>query len=75
MKGLAIIDINHKKLSSLDNFEKLVELKDYFKLLEIEKNRLNKREKIIIDEFLKNKNENRYYYYGLLGLIKMLIEK
>ena len=75
LKGLAIIDINHKKLSSLDNFEKLVELKDYFKLLEIEKNRLNKREKIIIDEFLKNKNENRYYYYGLLGLIKMLIEK
>ena len=75
MKGLAVIDINYKKLSSLDNFERLVEQNDYIKLLEIERNILTKREKVIIDELLKDKNENRFYYYGFWGLIKMLIEK
>lgn len=75
LKGLSIIDINYKKLSSLDNFEKLVETDNYLTLLEVEKNILTKREKIIIDETLKNKNKNRYYYPGFLGLIKILIEK
>lgn len=75
LKGLTVIDFNYKNIFSLDNFEKLVELNDYLKLLEIEKNILPKRKKIIIDEFLKEKNKNRYYYYGILGLIKMLIER
>ena len=75
LKGLSIIDINYKKLSSLNNFEKLVEKDNYLTLLEVEKNILTKREKMIIDETLKHKNKNRYYYPGLLGLIKFLIEK
>ena len=75
LKGLSVIEINYKNLSSLENFEKLVEIKDYLKLLEIEKNMLTKGEKIIIDEFLKDKNEKKYYYSGLIGLIKMIIEK
>jgi len=75
LKGLTVIDFNYKNIFSLENFEKLVELNDYLNLLEIEKNMLVKRKKIIIDEFLKEKNKSRYYYSGFLGLIKMLIEK
>lgn len=75
LKGLAIIEINYKRFFSVEYFEKLVQLNDYKKILELETYLLSKREKIAIDEFLKSKNLKRFYYNGIIGFLKMIFEK